>query len=191
MKGRMTMNDIDIVSLYWARDERAISETDTKYGRLCRSVALNILSVNEDAEECVNDTYHKVWNVIPPQRPEKFRAWLLRIVRNISLNMWNKNHAAKRYSGMETLLSELDECVPAKESVDDSIDGKELGRVISGWLRTLSADDRTYFVMRYWNGVPLKDIAKRFGITPDRLAQKMHRLRAGLKEALEKEDISL
>jgi RNA polymerase sigma factor (sigma-70 family) len=63
--------------------------------------------------------------------------------------------------------------------------------VISGWLRTLSADDRTYFVMRYWNGVPLKDIAKRFGITPDRLAQKMHRLRAGLKEALEKEDISL
>ena len=191
MKGHPKMNDNDIISLYWARDERAIKETDIKYGRLCRSVAMNILSVNEDSEECVNDTYHKVWNVIPPQRPEKFRAWLLRIVRNIALNMWNKSHAAKRYRGMETLLSELDECVPAKESVDDSIDGKELGRVISSWLRTLPGEDRTYFILRYWNGVPLKEIAARYGISPDNLAQKMSRLRAGLRAALEKEDISL
>ncbi len=191
MKGRLTMNDNDIISLYWARDERAIKETDIKYGRLCRSIAINILSVNEDSEECVSDTYHKVWNTIPPQRPQKFCAWLGKIVRNIALNMWNKNYAAKRYGGMETLLSELDECVPAKESVEESIDSAELGRVISAWLRTLSDEDRTYFIMRYWNGIPLKDIAARSGIASDKLAQKMFRLRAGLKAALEKEDISL
>ena len=70
------MNDNEIIALYWSRDERAISETDIKYGRFCKTIAVNILTVREDAEECVNDTYHKAWTVIPPQRPEQFRAWL-------------------------------------------------------------------------------------------------------------------
>ena len=185
------MNDNDIIALYWARDERAISETDNRYGRLCRSIALNILSVNEDAEECVNDAYNKVWNVIPPQRPKQFRAWLGKIVRNIAINMWNRNRASKRYNGIQTMLSELEDCIPAAKNVDDEIDSIELGRVISAWLRTLPDNDRMLFVIRYWNGVPLKDIAKRYGIEPNKLAQKMFRLRAGLKAALEKEDISL
>lgn len=185
------MNDKDIIALYWARDERAISETAAKYGKFCRAVALNILTVNEDAEECVNDTYHKAWSVIPPQRPEYFRAWLGRVVRNIALNLWNKNHTQKRYSGMETMLSELEDCVPARESVESEIDDIELGKVISRWLGTLSEDDRTVFIMRYWNGIPLKTIAARYGTDPDKLAQKMFRLRKSLKAALEKEGITL
>ena len=191
MKGISEMTDNEIIALYWARDERAITETDLKYGRFCRSVADNVLTVKEDAEECVNDTYAKVWNVIPPQKPLQFRAWLGRIVRNIALNLWNKNHAAKRYKGMEVLLSELEECVPSAQTVEDEIDDAELGRAISSWLRTLPEEDRTYFVLRYWNGEALKDIAHRFGSSPEKLAQKMHRLRKNLKDALEKEGINV
>jgi RNA polymerase sigma-70 factor (ECF subfamily) len=185
------MNDNDIIELYWARDERAISETDIKYGRFCRSVAFNILTVNEDAEECVNDTYHKAWTFIPPQRPERFRAWLGKIVRNLALNLWNRNHTQKRNAGMETMLSELEDCVPSRENVEDEIDSKELGQSISRWLGTLSEDDRRYFILRYWNGVPLRTLAERYGISADKLAQKMLRLRKSLRTALEKEEIYL
>ena len=185
------MNDNEIIALYWSRDERAISETDIKYGRFCHAIATNSLSVKEDAEECVNDTYHKAWTVIPPQRPEQFRAWLGRVVRNISLNLWNKNHAYKRNKGMETILSELEDSVPSPVSMENRIDDMELGRVISVWLRTLSDEDRMFFIIRYWNGVPLKDIAARHGIGADKLAQRMLRLRNSLRKALEKEGISL
>jgi len=185
------MNDKDIIELYWARNEQAVSETDKKYGKFCRGIALNILSVNEDAEECVNDTYHKAWTVIPPQRPEHLRAWLGRVVRNIALNLWNKNHTQKRYSGMETMFSELEECIPSGENVEREIEDIELGKAISRWLGTLSEEDRKYFILRYWNGIPLKDIASRYGTGADKLAQKMHRLRQSLKTALEKEEIYL
>lgn len=185
------MKDNEIIALYWSRDERAISETDIKYGRFCRSIALNVLTVNEDAEECVNDTYHKAWTVIPPQKPELFRAWLGRVVRNISLNLWNRNHAQKRNSGMEMMLSELEECIPSPASIENEIEDMELGRVISVWLRTLTDEDRMYFIIRYWNGVPLKDIAEKHGLRADKLAQKMLRLRKSLKTALEKEGITL
>lgn len=185
------MNDNEILELYWARDERAISETDTKYGRFCRALALDILTVREDAEECVSDTYHKAWTVIPPQRPEHFRAWLGRIVRNIALNLWNKNHTGKRYAGMETLLSELEDCVPSRESVEDEIDSRELGQAISRWLKTLPDEDRRLFILRYWNCIPLKTLAEQNGIGADKLAQKMLRLRRSLKTALEQEEIYL
>lgn len=185
------MNDNEIIELYWARDERAISETDSKYGKFCRSLAMNILAVREDAEECVSDTYHKVWNVIPPQRPERFRTWLGRIVRNIALNLWNRNHAEKRYSGMETMLSELEDCVPARGNVEEEIDSKELGQAISRWLGTLTVEDRRLFILRYWNGIPLKTLAEQHGIGADKLAQKMLRLRRSLKAALEEGEIYL
>ena len=185
------MNDNDIIALFWARDERAISETAGKYGKFCHGIALNILSVKEDAEECVNDTYHKAWTGIPPQRPEYFRAWLGKVVRNIALNLWNRNHTQKRSNGMETMMSELEDCVPARENVESEIDDIELGKAISRWLGTLSEEDRTCFILRYWNGIPLKSVAARYGIDPDKLAQKMHRLRKSLKTALEEEEIYL
>lgn len=185
------LQDNEIIGLFFARDERAIAETDAKYGRFCRATAYNILSVNEDAEECVNDTYHKAWTVIPPQKPEKLRAWLGKIVRNIALNLWNKNHAAKRYAGMETLMSELEDCAPSPAGVESEIDDIELGQVISAWLRSLDETDRKCFILRYWNGMQLKDIAERYGMPADKLAQKMFGLRKSLKEQLEKEEISL
>lgn len=185
------MEDSQIIELYWQRNEQAIAETSSKYGTFCFGIAKNILSIHEDAEECVNDTYHQVWNAIPPQRPLKFKPWLGKIVRNIALNLWNKNHTQKRYAGMMELLHELEDCIPSSRTVGQEIEEKELSEQIDRWLRSLNRADRILFVRRYWHGVALRDLANEQGITPGKLSQRMYRLRMGLKTALEKEGIHL
>ena len=185
------MEDAQIVELYWARDESAIAETDQKYGAFCHTVAYNVLAVREDAEECVNDTYQRAWEAMPPQRPAILRAWLGKIVRNLALNLWNKNHAQKRGGGMDVLLSELEDCIPSRESVERALDAEELGADISAWLRQQPYEDRVLFVRRYWNGTALNELAEAWGMEPARLAQRMLRMRRSLKAALEKEGITV
>lgn len=185
------MEDAKIIELYWQRDETAIAETAQKYGKFCHCLALNLLHVKEDAEECVNDTYHAAWNAIPPQKPEKLRAWLGRVVRNLSLALWNKSHRQKRYGGVTELLDELEDCIPSAETVERTIEAKELSEVLDRWLMGLSREDRALFVRRYWNGTSLKELASLWGISPNKLAQKTFRLRMSLKSALEKEGITL
>ena len=185
------MEDLQIVNLYWKRDERAIQETERKYGGYCYSIALNILADNEDAEECVNDTYHQTWKSIPPNRPKSLKAWLGKICRNLALNLWNKNHAQKRYGGMELLLSELDDCIPTPSNVDHDVGDSEISACISTWLRSLPAEDRALFVRRYWNGESIHTLAKSRNMPPAKLTQKMYRLRNSLKKTLEKEGITI
>ena len=185
------MEDAQIVELYWQRDERAIEETDRKYGRYCHAVALNLLSVPEDAEECVSDTWQEAWGSMPAARPERLRPWLGRVVRNLAVDRYRRARAQKRYGGMETLLSELDECVPAAGSVEDALEAKALGEVIDGWLRSLRAADRALFVRRYFDGARLKDLAAESGEGAGALAKRMHRLRLALRAALEQEGITL
>jgi len=185
------MEDIQIVHLYWKRDERAIRETDRKYGGYCHSIAMNILSDEEDAEECVNDAYHQTWNSIPPNRPKSLKAWLGKICRNLALNTWNKNHARKRYDGMELLLSELEDCIPASDTIESEIELTQISECISIWLRSLPAEDRALFVRRYWNGDALGALAKERNISAAKLTQKMFRLRNSLRKALEKEGITI
>ena len=185
------MEDAQIIDLYWRRDEAAISETARKYGTLCRTVAKNILTVREDAEECVNDAWHRAWNAIPPQRPERLGAWLGRVVRNLALSRWEHDRAQKRYSGMTAMLSELEDCVPAPKTAESELEDKELSRLLSDWLRTLEREDRILFVRRYWYGTALQELAAERGMAPGRLAQKMFRLRRSLRNALEKEGVAL
>lgn len=185
------MEDAQIIELYWQRNEQAITETAKKHGTFCHSIAKNILSIDEDAEECVNDTYHQAWNAIPPQRPAKLRTWLGKVVRNIALNLWNRNHTQKRYAGMTALLSELEDCIPSPETVEREIEGKELTESIDRWLRSLEREDRVLFVRRYWNGIALGALAKEQDVSPGQLSQRMYRLRISLKNALEKEGIYL
>ena len=181
------MKDSQIISLFFQRDEAAIAETDKKYGTFCYNIALNILSINADAEECVNDTYFQAWNAIPPQRPDKFGAWLGRVVRNIAINLWNKNHRKKRYAGMEKLLNELEDCIPSPVTVEHKIEEKELTGVLNTWLASLSDDDRILFVRRYWNGEILNELAAEYRVPPRNMAKRMYRLRQNLKMKLEKE----
>lgn len=185
------MEDLHIIDLYWERNEHAIQETEKKYGGYCHSIALNILTDRADAEECVNDTYYQTWNSIPPNRPSSLKAWLGKLCRNNALNIWNKYHAQKRYRGMDLLLSELEECIPASVSIEREIEDSEISDCISAWLRSLPAGDRALFVRRYWYGEAVRSLAKERNIPAKNLTQKMFRLRKGLKSALEKEGISL
>ena len=181
------MEDSQIISLFFKRDEAAISETEKKYGTFCHHIALNILTIDADAEECVNDTYLQAWNTIPPQSPDKFGAWLGRVVRNIAINLWNKNHRQKRYAGMEKMLNELEECIPSPVMVEHKIEEKELTEVLNTWLVSLSDDDRILFVSRYWNGEALNGLAAEYGVSPGNMAKRMYKLRQNLKLKLEKE----
>ena len=185
------MEDHEIVALYWDRDESAVRETDRKYGGFCFRIALNLLGIREDAEECVSDTYLAAWNAMPAQRPALLRSWLGRAVRNLSVDRWRKNHAQKRYDGMELLLSELDECVPSRVTAERAAEVQEISGAIDRWLRTLPEEDRTLFLRRYWNGDRLDELARERGIPQNTLAQQMRRLRLSLKDLLEKEGIDL
>ncbi|MCR5310962.1 MAG: sigma-70 family RNA polymerase sigma factor [Lachnospiraceae bacterium] len=183
------MEDTKIIELYVNRDEKAITESQNKYGRFLTFLSKNILTAKEDAEECVNDTYLTAWNRIPPVIPESLKAFLGRLVRDISISKYRANHAAKRYSGMDVLLSELEECLPSGDTVDEGIERTELTRIINGWLLTLPSETRTLFVRRYWYGDSVKTLAFENGCSQNTMAQRMFNLRKSLKETLEKEGV--
>lgn len=185
------MDDSKIIELYYQREEQAITETDAKYGPFCRAIALNILSVREDAEECVNDTWHTAWNRMPPDLPQSLKAFLGRITRNLSISRFRANRAQKRYDGMEILLSELDDCVPDVRGVEETVDEHTLSDLISRWLNNLPVDDCTLFVRRYWYGEAVKDLARKWECTPNKMAQRMMVLRRDLKAFLEKEGVAV
>lgn len=185
------MKDEQIVALFWEKDEAAIRNSDAKYGKTLHRISFNILSNREDSEECVNDTYVKAWNAIPPNRPVRLLAWLGRITRNLSLNRFYENHAGKRGGQAAVLLSELSDCIPAGQTVEEEIEGKLLTEAIVRWLEDRSGEERALFLGRYWFGDSLASLAALTGTDPGRLAGRMFRLRQSLKDALEKEGISI
>ena len=185
------MEDTDIIQLYWARDEGAIAATDEKYGTLCRSLSHNILASREDAEECVNDTWHRAWNTMPPQRPASLRAYLVRLVRNLSIDRWRARKSQKRGEGLEALVLELEDCVPAVPSAEEETEARELSRTIDRWLDGLPREDRVLFVRRYWYGQRLDELSGQLGWSPNRGSQRLLRLRTGLKRYLEREGVVL
>ncbi len=185
------MEDMAIVELYWLRDQEAITETDRKYGGLCRTISHNIVEDWQDADECVNDTWHHAWITMPPQKPGSLRAYLCRIVRNLSIDCWRQKHRQKRDCGMEVLLGELEDCLPVVYDPACLTEEKETAAVIDRWLDTLSGADRVLFLRRYWYGDSVALLAQQLGRTPNYAAQRLRRLRMSLKGALEKEGISV
>lgn len=185
------MEDVQIVDLYWLRDERAIQETDTKYGGFCHKIAMNILHSFQDSEECVSDAYGRCWDTMPPQRPMSLRAYLGTILRNLSISRYRSSRAQKRFGGAEVLLSELNDCVPAPENVQRTLEAAELGDFIGRWLRGLEQEDRALFVRRYWNGDGVKELAGELGVRPNALTKRLLRLRESLRRSLEKEGIGV
>lgn len=179
------MEDTRIVQLYWDRDQTAISETSTKYGNYCTSIAKNILGNNEDAEECVNDSYMKAWNSMPPHRPNMLSTFLGKITRNVSFNRYKHNNADKRGgSEISAVLDELSECVSGKDNVEQEIEYKELVKVIDSFLDTLSPEKRSIFVCRYWYTDSISEIAKQFNMRENTVSMTLNRIRAKLKKHL-------
>ena len=185
------MDEKKIVDLFFERNETAISQLESKFGNYCFTIAKNILINFEDSQECVQDAYYKVWNSIPPKRPENFKAWLGKTVRNSALNILTKNHAQKRSGKTEISFDELQDCIASEHTPETAMESSELGEIISNWLRTLSSEDRILFVRRYWFGERLKDIAEKKNIPEKKLSMKMYNLRKELKNALEKEGITV
>ena len=178
------MDDKEIIDLYVRRDENAIKETDAKYGAYCTTVAINLLQVREDAQECVNDTYMAAWERIPPHIPGCLRAFLGRVTRNIAIGMYRRLHRKKRFDGFELIFSELEECVPSAATVDREVDTKLLGGSINNWLDTLPGQDRALFVRRYWFGDKNADLAKKAGMSEAGMSKKLARMRESLREYL-------
>lgn len=183
------MDDEKIIELFFARSETAIAALDGRYGAAVRNVARNILKNPQDAEECLNDTYHQVWNKIPPTVPKFLGAYVCRIARNLSLKRYYANTAQKRNSYYDVALEELEETVPALSSVESEYDAKELTGYLNAFLKGLSREDRYLFLRRYWHGDPVQTIAKQLGLTPHNASARLFCLRKKLQTELEKEGL--
>ncbi len=186
------MRDTEILDLYWAREERAISETQLSYGNYCYSIAWHILYDREDSDECVNDTWLRAWNAIPPKRPNRLAMFLGTITRNLSLDRWKEKHTMKRGNGeMMLALDELAECVPDRRSTEEEVEAAELERMLNDFLRTLPERECNVFLRRYWYVEEYGEIAKRYGMKLNTVKTSLFRTRAKLREYLEREGVIL
>ena len=173
------MNDQEIISLYFDRDEQAIAETDKRYGKTCMRVSMSILNSHPDAEECVNDTYLKTWNAIPPARPRSLCAFVCRIVRNLSLNRLEELTAAKRNRDLTVSFEELEACIPLPDEASP-----ELADLLESFLRKEGETDRILFVGRYWFACPVEELARRTGLTRRAVHMRIFRTRERLRAYL-------
>lgn len=184
------MEDGKIMELFYRRDDAAITETDIKYGRSCRATAQNILSNPEDAEECVNDTYLAAWNSIPPEYPVYYCAWLISVVRRISLSRLRAKYADRRGGGEYALCyEELSECISSGADPQGRAEAKELAAAINRSLAGLSRADRCIFVSRYWLMEPIADIASAMDCSVSRVKSSLYRSRQKLRKQLSGEGL--
>ena len=186
------MEDEAIVDLFWQRSEEAIVQTDRKYGRYCRAVAYNILQNEDDCDECLNDTYLRTWNTIPPKRPTFLSAFLARITRNLALDRQKFFQAEKRGGGQIPLvLEELAECIPGGTDAEEILENKAITEALNRFLRSLPQRTREIFMLRYWYLCCLKKIAEIMALRGSNVKMTLLRARHELKTLLEKEGVSV
>lgn len=184
------MDDQRIIELYFERDEQAIKETDAKYGKLCHSIAYNILNSHEDSEECVNDTYIGVWNAIPPTRPNNFTAFVCKIARNLSLKRFEFMKREKRSADVLASLDELSAILP-DERYSPDVSDEDIGKLISKFLRSQKEDAQNVFIRKYYFFDSVKEIAERYGFTESKVKNMLFYTRNKLKDFLIKEGIEI
>ena len=185
---KIPLKDEQIIELYWSRDEKAVDETDFKYKNYLYKVAYNIVHGEKDCEECLNDTYLAAWNAMPPARPNVLKAFLTTITRRIAVNRY---HANQRHSEMTVSLSEWEDILSDREDVNAAVDARELGRVVSDFLRELPHRKRYMFISRYYMAEPLDAIAKELNLSKSMVNKDLAKLRRALLERLKKEGYSV
>ena len=189
MENHTVLPDADIVALYFARSEEAISESDRKYGKTCYRIAYNILRSDEDAEECVSDTWLRAWNAIPPEKPDRLGAWLSTVTRRLALTRYETKTAAKRYGGIQASLEELAECVTdGGLTIADEV---AISNAINSFLASLPTRTRVIFMRKYWYMDSIADIAKALGMTESAVKVSLHRTRERFRKHLDKEGITV
>lgn len=183
------MTDEAIIELYWARDQQAIAETDRSYGSLCRGLARRILRNPEDAEECVNDSYFRLWQRLPPERPGALGSYLTRVLRNLCFDRLRSLGAAKRGGSAVTLsLEELGQ-VTGNQDVESRLSARELGQAVGRFLRTQSELNRSIFLRRYYYLDSREEIARRYEVSPAKVSLVLSRTRTRLRNYLQKEGL--
>lgn len=182
------MQDQEIIELYFKRSESAIRETEQKYSGYCHAIADNILHSKEDSEECVNDTWMKAWNAIPPARPAHLKLYLAKITRSLSFNRYKEKHAQKRGGGqMAEVLDELGECLQGGQDVEAEYLAQELRTTINTFVRALPSQEQTLFIRRYFYVESISQIAAHCGLTENNVCVRLCRSRKRLRQQLEKE----
>lgn len=177
------MEDKQIVDLYWARNEDAITQTSVKYGKMMQATSHSIVGSHEDAEECVNDAYLAAWNSMPENRPTYLGAYMAKIIRNISLGRYDRNHAAKRH-GVHVVFEELEECLGDYETPEEQYESGCLRDLLNEFLAGLSEEKRVVFLRRYFYTDSISDIAQRMQMSEGKVKTMLFRMRAQLAEAL-------
>jgi len=180
------MDDQKITNLLWQRAETAIEALSKKFGNRLMLIALNILGVRQDAEESVNDTYLAVWHTVPPKKPDPLAGYVYATGRNISLDRLKYISAEKRDCRYDLSIDELANCIPAA-LLEETVEARELGLAINRFLGTVSADNRTLFLRRYWFGDSVQTIARDLGLRENAASVRLGRIRMQLREHLIKE----
>ena len=192
LQTQAAMSDEQIVELYWQRDERAIRETDRKYQHFLLTVAHNILRDAQDCEECLNDTYLGAWNAIPPARPKVLQAFLATIMRRTAIDRYKAGKRQKRIdSELTVALSEVEELLTDGSDPAAELDARELGRVISAYIRSLPKRRRYIFMARFYAMKPVAEIAEGLEISESSVKRELAGIRKELRTELEKEGITV
>lgn len=179
--------DKDLLALYFARDQKAVSETQKQFGGYCYTIAYNILGNAQDAEECVNDTLMRLWDAIPPAEPEDFYAYTAALARNLARNRYKHDHVMKRGgSESDIALDELAQMPADRDSVEDTVDGRQLGSALNDFLAELPKKQRVMFVQRYWYGMPVEEIAADLHLPKGTVTVTLMRVRKKLQSYLER-----
>ena len=181
------MEDQTIVRLLWERSEEALNALAAAYGPLLLQLAENIVGNREDAEECVNDAYLAVWQRIPPVRPSSLKAFCCRIVRNIALDRYDYNRAEKRSAGQTLYLEELEELIPDRRSVEDSVQASELAALLQSFLKRQKTQLQWLFIRRYWYNESFEELKQECGLPESTLRSRLSRLKKQLKKELKKQ----
>lgn len=184
------ISDAEIVELYWLRDETAIKRTDEKYGKFLYSMALNILHEHRDCEECRNDTYLSTWNAIPPTRPAFFRAFIAQIMRRTAINRYYKNTGKRKIpSELTVSMEECEGFISEEKSSEEEMDARELGRIISDFVRGLPAKRQYIFMGRFYFADSVAVIADELKITESAVYKEIKKLRKDLRIFLEMKEV--
>ena len=184
------VTDEEIVALYWARDEQAITHTAERFGAYCRTIAMNLLGNARDAEECENDTWLAAWNSMPVNRPERLNAYLAKITRNFALAKVVKRSAKKRGGGeLELALEELDDCVPSDYCLEKEVEDRALAESINTFVDLLPEEEQLIFISRYWFFASEREIAEKQGCSRSRISAMLKRSRDKLKTYLLQEGL--
>lgn len=186
------MNDTEIIELLFERAEAALHEVSLKYSRLYTGVIREVLSDDCDRDECANDVLLALWNSIPPNRPTSLCAYVCKLARHIAIDKLRYNTRQKRATGYTIMLSELEDCIPEKEPIDDmTVRDETIRAVLSDFIRGLDPETEILFVRRYIYLESVTSLAERFGFDENRVSVKLYRARKKLKKLLEKEDINI